>query len=57
MDTIFSLSSLLVVPFWLLMILLPNWQWTQRILRSPWVLVAPAFALHHTGVPYSVIAR
>ena len=42
METIFSLSNVLVMPFWLLMIVLPHWRWTQRIMRSPLVSVAPA---------------
>lgn len=42
METIFSLSSFTVLPFWLLMILLPGWSWTQRIIRSPLVVLAPA---------------
>lgn len=45
METIFSLSSLLVMPFWLLMIALPNWRWTQRVMRSLWVVV-PAAVLY-----------
>jgi hypothetical protein len=39
MEIIFAVSNLLVVPFWLLMIGLPHWRWTQRILQSPLVLV------------------
>lgn len=42
MEAIFSLSSLLVMPFWALMILLPHWRWTRRILRSPLVILPPA---------------
>lgn len=42
MDTLFSLSNLLVLPFWLLMIALPHWRWTQRVMRSPLVSAAPA---------------
>jgi hypothetical protein len=42
METIFSLSSLLVMPFWLIMIVLPHWRWTQRVIRSPLVSAAPA---------------
>ena len=38
-DAIFSSSSLLVMPFWFLMIFLPFWRWTERILRSLWVVV------------------
>src|SRR5262250_2560999 len=39
---LFRVSSLLVLPFWGLIILLPRWRWTQRIMRSPWVSAAPA---------------
>jgi hypothetical protein len=39
---LFRLSNLLVLPFWALMILLPRWRWTARILRSPFVSAAPA---------------
>jgi hypothetical protein len=42
MDTIFQLSNLLVMPFWLLMILLPHWRWTQRIMASLWTIVPAA---------------
>lgn len=45
MNTIFSLSNLLVMPFWLLMICLPHWSWTKRIIRSIWI-VAPAALLY-----------
>jgi hypothetical protein len=39
---LFRLSNLLVLPFWVLMILLPRWRWTARILRSPFASAAPA---------------
>ncbi len=42
METIFSLSNLLTIPFWLLMILLPFWRWTERIMRSLWTVVPAA---------------
>lgn len=45
MENIFQLSSLLVMPFWLLIIVLPHWGWTRRIMASPWV-VAPAALLY-----------
>jgi hypothetical protein len=35
MDTIFSLSNLFVMPFWALMIFVPRWRWTQRIVQFP----------------------
>lgn len=44
-DQLFQLSNLLVMPFWLLMIGLPFWRWTKRIIRSPWI-VAPAAVLY-----------
>lgn len=42
MDTTFQLSNLLIMPFWLLMILLPHWRWTQRIMASLWTVVPAA---------------
>lgn len=45
MDTIFTLSNVLVLPFWLLMIALPHWRWTQRIMASP-LVAAPAALLY-----------
>jgi hypothetical protein len=45
MDTLFSFSNLLVMPFWLLMIFLPHWRWSKRIISSIWIVV-PAAALY-----------
>lgn len=45
METVFSASFLLVLPFWLLMIFLPTWRWTERVMRSPWI-AAPAALLY-----------
>lgn len=39
---LFSLSSLTVMPFWLLMIVLPHWRVTKRIIQSPLIAVLPA---------------
>ena len=44
-ETIFSLSNLLVLPFWVLIIFLPHWSWTKRIIASPWV-AAPVALLY-----------
>lgn len=44
-DQLFQLSNGLVMPFWLLMIVLPFWGWTKRIIRSPWI-AAPAALLY-----------
>jgi hypothetical protein len=43
------------MPFWLLMILLPHWRWTQRILASLWVVV-PAALLYAVLVVPSLAA-
>jgi hypothetical protein len=51
MEVIFSLSSLLVMPFWLIMIVLPHWRWTQRVMRSPWVSAAPALLYLALALP------
>src|SRR5882762_6162065 len=42
MTLLFRVSNLLVLPFWALIILLPRWRWTARIMRSPFVSAAPA---------------
>jgi len=42
MSVFFRVSNLLVLPFWALMILLPRWRWTTRIMRSPFISAAPA---------------
>jgi hypothetical protein len=33
------------MPFWLLMVLLPTWRWTRRLIASPWI-AAPAALLY-----------
>ena len=45
MDQIFQLSSLLVMPFWAIMIFLPHWRWTQRTIASP-LIALPAALLY-----------
>lgn len=42
METVFSLSNLLTLPFWLLIIALPHWHGTRRVMSSPLVAAAPA---------------
>lgn len=39
---LFEIGSLLVFPFWLLMVFLPHWRWTKRIIASPWIIIGPA---------------
>ena len=45
MEQMFSISSLLVMPFWALMILAPRWSWTKRIIGSP-LISLPAALLY-----------
>jgi hypothetical protein len=42
MSTLLRVSNLLVLPFWALVILLPRWRWTMRIMSSPLIVAAPA---------------
>lgn len=43
--TLFTLTFALAAPFWALMILLPRWSWTTRILTSP-LIVLPVLAIY-----------
>jgi hypothetical protein len=43
--TLFDLTFLLAVPFWALMIVLPKWSWTERIVKSP-LIVLPIVAIY-----------
>ena len=38
---LFSLTFTVAAPFWALMILLPRWSWTRRIIGSPLIVVPP----------------
>ncbi|MBE9036488.1 ABA4-like family protein [aff. Roholtiella sp. LEGE 12411] len=42
---VFNVANLFVLPFWVLMIFLPNWKVTRRIMESylPFVLLAAAY--------------
>ena len=49
------------MPFWILMIFLPGWSWTRRIMQSPLVIVLPALIyaaliLPNLGVVLSGVA-
>ena len=48
MEILFSLSNLFILPFWLLMIFLPRWRGTQRLLASLWPVVL--LALIYVGL-------
>lgn len=49
MDEIFGASVLLVAPFWLLMIVAPGWDVTERIVASP-LIALPAALLYLLGL-------
>lgn len=51
MSIVFSLSSLLVLPFWLLMIFLPGWRWTKRIVSSLWIVAGAALLYAGLVIP------
>jgi hypothetical protein len=38
---LFSVTFLVAAPFWALMIVLPHWSWTKRIIASPWIVLPP----------------
>jgi hypothetical protein len=42
MAILFTLSNILVLPFWALIIFLPHWRVTKRLMSSPLVSAAPA---------------
>ena len=50
-ETLFQFSNLLIMPFWLLMIFLPHWQWTKRIIGSIWIVVPVALLYAVTVLP------
>ncbi len=41
MSTVFMLVFAVAAPFWLLMILAPQWRVTQRVVSTPWVAMLP----------------
>lgn len=50
-ETLFAQSGLLVMPFWFLMVFLPHWRWTQRIIGSPLISVPAALLYAWLVVP------
>ena len=54
METLFTLSNVLVLPFWLLILLAPRWRVTRRVIGSPLIVVPIALlysALVLPGLP------
>ncbi|MBM0237785.1 DUF4281 domain-containing protein [Micromonospora sp. ATA32] len=42
---LFTLTFAVAAPFWALMLLLPHWSWTVRIIRSP-LIVLPVLVIY-----------
>ncbi|HKS47950.1 MAG TPA: ABA4-like family protein [Amycolatopsis sp.] len=60
--TLFDSACYLAAPLWALMIFVPHWAWTRRIMSSPWVPLLPlavyfAVALPHFGELWRVVSR
>lgn len=53
-ETIFASANLLVMPFWFLMIFLPFWGWTTRIMRSLWTVVPLAVLYALLALPDAI---
>ncbi len=49
--TMFQLANLWIMPFWLLMILLPHWRWTRRIISSWWIVLPLALLYAGLALP------
>jgi hypothetical protein len=62
METLFSIANLTVFPFWLSMMLAPRSRWTERLVRSPLIVLPPiaiyaALVLSALGVVVPAVAR
>jgi hypothetical protein len=44
-EALFGLTFAVVAPFWALMILVPGWSWTRRIIASP-LIVLPVVVIY-----------
>ena len=36
-DSLFALANNLVLPAWLLLVIAPGWEWTQRLVHAAWI--------------------
>ncbi|MFI5606241.1 ABA4-like family protein [Amycolatopsis sp. NPDC051903] len=59
---LFTWAFPIATPFWALMIFLPTWRGTRRIMASPWVPVLPlvcyfALAVAHFGELWQAVSR
>ena len=53
--TAFELSNLVILPFWALMVLVPHWSVTRRIIASPWIVAPPALIYLVTLLPVAAM--
>jgi hypothetical protein len=58
---LFSLTFAMAAPFWALMILVPGWSWTRRIIASPLIVVPvliiyAVLVLPHLGTVLPAVA-
>ncbi|MFN8371776.1 MAG: ABA4-like family protein [Anaerolineae bacterium] len=53
-DAVFWLANVYVVPFWILLILAPRWEWTQRICGSLLIFVPLALTYAVLLIPIAV---
>jgi hypothetical protein len=51
MEIVFNLGNLLVLPFWVLMIFIPRWRWTERVMKNSLVIALPALLYTLLVVP------
>lgn len=52
--TLFQLSNLWIMPFWLLMIFLPHWRWTKRLMALPWMVAVLALVYSVLVLPQAL---
>jgi hypothetical protein len=50
-DLLFQLANLWIMPFWVLMIFLPHWSWTKRIVSNLWFIAPLALAYTVLVIP------
>ncbi len=49
--TVFELSNLVILPFWVLMVFVPTWSITRRVIASPWIVAPPCVLYLITLLP------
>ena len=52
MDTVFTFSPAFSLPFWILVVIFPHWQWTVKIISSPWIVAPMALLFSVLVLPH-----